>query len=125
MVTWILKALWYIFCMISEQQKYISGIYRNIGFAVLAPFGSMVFQYLLFDKTFTLKKILICGAISASSWLLFFLGYNQIMEKKDVKWFNGDFDDCRIYGSSYASGGLLYIWPKKTERKEKLILIYK
>ncbi len=36
--------------MISEQQKYISGILRNLGFALLAPAGSIVFQQMVFQK---------------------------------------------------------------------------
>jgi len=71
--------------MISEQQKYVSGIYKNIGFALLTPFGSMVFQYLLFDKIFLVDKILICLIISSVSYFLFFLGYNEIKEKTNVK----------------------------------------
>lgn len=36
--------------MISERQKYISGILRNLGFALLTPAGSIVFQQMVFQK---------------------------------------------------------------------------
>ena len=70
--------------MVTEQQKYMSGIFRNVGFATLAPIGSMIFQYLLFEKIFSFDKVLICATISMLSYFLFFLGYNEIKEKKNV-----------------------------------------
>ena len=39
--------------MITEGQRYISGIYKNLGFALLTPIGSIVFQALLFNKYFS------------------------------------------------------------------------
>ena len=36
--------------MVAEEQKYISGIYRNIAFSFLAPIGAVAFQYLVFGK---------------------------------------------------------------------------
>lgn len=75
----------YFGLMITEQQKYMSGIFRNIGFAFLAPFGSMVFQYLLFDKIFTIDKVTLCIIISLLSYFLFLLGYNEIRGNKDAK----------------------------------------
>ena len=32
--------------MITEQQKYVSSGFRNIGFALLTPFGSILFQWI-------------------------------------------------------------------------------
>lgn len=71
--------------MITEEQKYISGIFRNLGFAFLAPFGSMVFQFLLLEKIFPVDKVLYCVLISFLSWFLFFIGYNTVKEKINDK----------------------------------------
>jgi len=71
--------------VITEEQKYISGIYRNFGFACSSPIGAMAFQFLVFDKNFSMLKILFCLLISALSWVIFYIGYNYIKEKKDVR----------------------------------------
>lgn len=68
--------------MATKEQEYISGIYKNIGFAFLSPIGAIVFQYLIFEKPFSLRRFLICLCISLFSWGLFYLGYNEIREKK-------------------------------------------
>ena len=36
--------------MASERQKYISGILRNVGFALMAPVASITFQWLVLLK---------------------------------------------------------------------------
>ena len=36
----------YFFSVINEQQKYISSGFRNVGFALLTPFGSILFQWI-------------------------------------------------------------------------------
>ena len=36
--------------MVNEQQKYISGILKSIGFAMLTPVGSITFQWLVLQK---------------------------------------------------------------------------
>ena len=69
--------------MITEGQKYISGIYKNLGFALLTPIGSIIFQALLFNKPFLALNIIICALISVVSWLLFYVGYNYIKERKN------------------------------------------
>ncbi len=69
--------------MITEEQKYISGIYRNIGFAFLSPVGALIFQYLISEKSFSVIRFLLCGLISAISWIFFYLGYNKVKERKD------------------------------------------
>ena len=71
--------------MITEEQKYISVIWRNLGFTFLSPFGAIIFQYLVFEKTFKWINVLLCLSISAISWLLFYIGYNSVKEKKNVR----------------------------------------
>ena len=71
--------------MINEERKYISGILRNIGFAFLSPVGAVAFQYLVFDKPYTIPKLLLCLLVSATSWIFFHIGYNYVREKKDVR----------------------------------------
>ncbi|OGI20698.1 MAG: hypothetical protein A3B68_09160 [Candidatus Melainabacteria bacterium RIFCSPHIGHO2_02_FULL_34_12] len=68
--------------MITEEQKYFSGILRNLGFAFLAPIGSIMFQTIVFKKSpldgyvFWAVLILLLGC------LFFYLGYIPIKEKK-------------------------------------------
>ncbi len=73
------------FTMITEDQKYVSGIYKNIGFAFLSPIGAIAFQYLVFDKPFTIVKLALCLSLSAISWILFYIGYNYVQEKRNVR----------------------------------------
>ena len=68
--------------MVTEGQKYFSGILRNVGFAFLAPLGSLMFQ------TIVLKKGLLDGhfvwamIVSLLGCLLFYFGYIPIKEKR-------------------------------------------
>ena len=68
--------------MISEDKKYISGLFRTFGIALLAPIGSIAFQYLVFNKNFLSGKTLLCLLAALLGWLSLFLGYNFIKEKK-------------------------------------------
>ena len=71
--------------MVTEEQKYISGILKNIEFAFLSPVGAMAFQFLVFDKHFTPLKLSLCLVVSATSWTFFHVGYNYVREKKNVR----------------------------------------
>jgi len=53
--------------VVSEKQKYISGILRNIGFGLMAPIASISFQWLVFQKSTMLSYC-------AYSVLVFLLG---------------------------------------------------
>ena len=69
--------------MITEEQKYFSGIFRNLGFASLAPLGSIIFQTVVFRKNLLNSGYLdFAVIISVVSWLFFYLGYVYIKEKK-------------------------------------------
>ena len=69
--------------MITEQQKYFSGIFKNLAFASLAPLGSIIFQAVVFKKSLLNTGYLgIALIISVLSCLLFYLGYIYIKEKK-------------------------------------------
>jgi len=70
-----------VLCVVTEQQKYISGIYRNIGFAFLSPTGVLILQYLVFEKNFSVIRFTLCILISTLSWIFFYMGYNEINEK--------------------------------------------
>ena len=69
--------------MISEDKKYLSSIFRNLGFAPLAPIGSIAFQFLVFDKEFSTLKVALCLFVSLLSWLSFHIGYNYVKEKRN------------------------------------------
>lgn len=69
--------------MITEEQKYDSSILKSVGFAFLVPFGSIIFQNIVFKKALTdgdlLKGIIICivGA------LLIYLGRCALKDNSD------------------------------------------
>lgn len=56
--------------MISDKrQDYLSVVFRNLGFAFFAPFGTVLFQWIVFKKDifeghfYTSTLVLILGAI--------------------------------------------------------------
>ncbi len=67
--------------MITEVQKYYSGVLKNIGFAFLAPLGSMVFQLVVFSKGLLIKSIVLGIIFSVIGILLIYLGSLPIAEK--------------------------------------------
>ena len=70
--------------MITEEQKYFSGIFKNLGFAALAPIGSIIFQTVVFRKDlFNVGYFYFAVIISIASWLFFYLGYIYIKEKSN------------------------------------------
>ena len=77
-----LKVIWYILGMITEQQKYISSGFKNVGFALLTPFASVIFQWIISPKGAYFEHFwyavisLILGIISI------YIGYKFIEEKK-------------------------------------------
>ncbi len=68
--------------MITEQQKYLSSGFKNVGFALLAPFASIIFQWIVFPKRAYFEHSwfaiisLILGIISI------YIGYKFIEERK-------------------------------------------
>lgn len=69
--------------MITEEQRYYSGVLRNIGFAFLAPFGSIIFQSIVFKKNALLESNLIVGIIvSMIGVLLIYFGTLPIKDKR-------------------------------------------
>lgn len=71
--------------MITEGNKYISGILRTIGFAFLAPIGSNAFQFLVFEKSIFAGHSNISLLVCAFGWVLIFWGYTYVKENKNVK----------------------------------------
>ena len=41
--------------MVTEQQKYISSGFKNVGFALLTPFASIIFQWIVLPKRLILN----------------------------------------------------------------------
>ena len=68
--------------MITEGEKYISGVLRNIGFALLAPVGSSIFQCLVFKQNLFNGHFAISFLVSLIGFILIILGYNVIEENK-------------------------------------------
>ena len=68
--------------MITEQQKYLSSGFKNVGFALLAPFGSILFQWIAsksgayFEHFWFSMLSLLLGA------LFMIIGYKFLEEKR-------------------------------------------
>lgn len=68
--------------MITEQQKYNSGVFRNIGFAFLAPTGSIVFQWIVLKKSLFLSHSIYAVISFALGWILIIIGNIVLKEKR-------------------------------------------
>ena len=68
--------------MITEEQKYFSGILKNLGFAFFTPIGSIMFQTIVFKKSPLEGYVFWAMLISLIGCLFFYLGYIPIKEKK-------------------------------------------
>lgn len=67
--------------MISEQQKYFSGVLRNLGFAMLTPFGSIIFQWVVFEKGAYFEHFAHSVLIFLIGWVFIIGGYIWVREK--------------------------------------------
>ena len=68
--------------MVSEEQKYDSNILRNIGFAFLAPLGSIAFQVIVFKKDFSDFNLFLGIIVSIVGTILIYLGRFVIKERE-------------------------------------------
>ena len=68
--------------MITEEQKYDSSVFRNIGFAFLTPIGSIAFQAIVLKKPFLESNYIIGIIVLVIGSILIFLGRVAIKEKK-------------------------------------------
>ena len=68
--------------MISEEQKYYSGVLRNIGFAFLTPFGSIIFQSIVFKKHVFDSNLIMGIIVSVIGITLIYFGTIPIQEKR-------------------------------------------
>ena len=66
--------------MVTEKQKYLSGVYRNIGFALLAPLGSILFQWFAFEKSPYFGHFVPAVIVSVLGILLIATGYKILRE---------------------------------------------
>ena len=68
--------------MVSEEQKYDSNILRNIGFAFLAPLGSIAFQVIVFKRDFSDFNLFLGIMVSIVGAILIYLGRFVIKERE-------------------------------------------
>ncbi len=68
--------------MTTEVQKYDSSILKSIGFAFLAPFGSIIFQEIVLNKSFLESNYGLGIMVLVIGLILIFLGRLRLMEKK-------------------------------------------
>ncbi len=70
--------------MSTEQQKYDSGLLRNLGFAFLAPLGSIAFQVIVSKKDFSDFNLFLGIIVSIVGAILIYLGRFVIKERKQI-----------------------------------------
>ena len=68
--------------MVTEQQKYISSGFKNVGFALLTPFASIIFQWIVFPKKAYFEHFLYSVIALFLGMILIYIGYKFIEEKK-------------------------------------------
>jgi len=68
--------------MVTELQKYDSSIFKNLGLAFLTPIGSIVFQIIVFKKSFLDSNLTMGIIVCGIGCLLLYLGRIFIREKK-------------------------------------------
>ena len=69
--------------MVTERRKYISGILKNLGFALLTPCGSLMFQWLVFKKELYSGYFHLTVIIFILGWMLLVSGYIPLKEKSN------------------------------------------
>ena len=67
--------------MISKQQEYLSSNFKNTGFAFLAPFGSILFQWIVFQKASFVNFVFSIISLVIGFGLLW-VGYNFLEDEK-------------------------------------------
>ena len=68
--------------VITEEQKYDSGILKNVGFALLTPLGSILFQGIVFKKNIFEGNLALGIIVCVVGCVLLYLGRNAVKEKK-------------------------------------------
>ena len=68
--------------MISEQKQYISWLLKTVGLALLTPFSSIAYQYLVFNESLLRNHFQLSLFLWLSGWLFLYFGYNVIEELK-------------------------------------------
>jgi len=67
--------------VITEGRKYFSGVLKNIGFALLTPCASLVFQWLVFKKDLNNGHFYLTVLLFVLGFITIFSGYIPVKEK--------------------------------------------
>jgi len=67
--------------METKRQEYLSVVFRNIGFALFTPLGSLLFQWLVFKKNFLTGHFYHSAIVLFLGWIFIMLGYIILREK--------------------------------------------
>ena len=67
--------------MVTKDKEYISSVLKTFGFTCFAPFGSVLFQFMVLNKSMFDGQFVLCLLSSLGGFLLLFAGYNIIVEK--------------------------------------------
>ena len=68
--------------MVTEQQKYFSGVLRAVGFALLIPASTIALQWFLLKKEVFFEHFFYAVIPFLLGWLLIYYGYTTLKEKK-------------------------------------------
>lgn len=66
--------------MVTERQKYISSGFKNVGFALSAPAGSILFQWFVFEKPAYFAHFIPAVLVSLLGLLFLYVGYKILKE---------------------------------------------
>ena len=67
--------------MVTKKQEYISSSFKNLGFAFLAPFGSILFQWIVLQNA-SFDRLIHAIVSAVVGFILIGIGYNFLEEKK-------------------------------------------
>lgn len=68
--------------MATERQKYVSGALKTAGFGFIAPIGSTIFQWLVFEKSTYFGHALPSLLTSGLGIIIMYIGYKILPKDK-------------------------------------------
>lgn len=68
--------------VITEDKKYMSTVFRNLGFTFFVPTGSFAYQFLVLGNSSFSWRIIVSFLVCLVGWILILVGYNYVREQK-------------------------------------------
>jgi len=66
--------------MVTKQQEYLSSIYKTFGFGFVAPAGSILFQWFVFEKCPYFGHFLFAVLVFCLGIIVMYVGYRFLEE---------------------------------------------